>query len=47
MFQDGSPFRYSENFRAVDFFGAQLVKAGYSYYGSEPMYLIINFIEKF
>lgn len=38
IFQDGTPFRYNESFRAVDFFGSQLVKSGYSYYGSEPMY---------
>ena len=38
IFQDGSPFRYNENFKAVDFFGSQLLKSGYSYYGSEPMY---------
>jgi DNA-directed RNA polymerase I subunit RPA2 len=38
IFQNGTPFRFNENFRAVDFFGQQLKHAGYSYYGSEPMY---------
>lgn len=37
-FQDSTPFRFGEQQRAVDFFGEQLEKAGYSYYGSEPMY---------
>ena len=37
-FQNGTPFRFNENCKAVDFFGAQLRQAGYSYYGSEPMY---------
>eukprot|EP01138_Halocafeteria_seosinensis_P011578 gb/GECG01011827.1/.p1 GENE.gb/GECG01011827.1/~~gb/GECG01011827.1/.p1 ORF type:complete len:1408 (+),score=168.33 gb/GECG01011827.1/:1-4224(+) len=37
-FQDSTPFRFGEQQRAVDFFGEQLEKAGYSYYGAEPMY---------
>ncbi len=41
LFQDGTPFRYHENFRAADFFGAQLVKAGYAYHGAEAMYATI------
>ncbi|EON63887.1 DNA-directed RNA polymerase I subunit RPA2 [Coniosporium apollinis CBS 100218] len=36
--QDSTPFRFSEQHTAVDFFGHQLRKAGYNYYGNEPMY---------
>jgi DNA-directed RNA polymerase I subunit RPA2 len=36
--QDGTPFMFSEEDRAVDYFGKQLLDAGYSYYGSENMY---------
>eukprot|EP00161_Ancyromonas_sigmoides_P011780 TRINITY_DN2973_c0_g2_i1.p2 TRINITY_DN2973_c0_g2~~TRINITY_DN2973_c0_g2_i1.p2 ORF type:complete len:235 (+),score=130.79 TRINITY_DN2973_c0_g2_i1:230-934(+) len=37
-FLDSSPFRFSESDRAVDYFGEQLVKAGFNYHGNEPMY---------
>jgi len=37
-YQDGTPFSFNEEHTAVDYFGEQLVKQGYSYYGSEPMY---------
>ena len=36
--QDGTPFRFSEKHRAVDYFGEQLSKAGFAYHGTEPMY---------
>ena len=36
--QDATPFSFDENRKAVDFFGEQLKKAGYNYYGNEPMY---------
>lgn len=36
--QDGTPFRFSERHRAVDYFGEQLRGAGYSYHGTENMY---------
>ncbi|KAG8965431.1 hypothetical protein FRC05_003268 [Tulasnella sp. 425] len=36
--QDGSPFKFSEEDRAVDYFGQQLRAAGYNYFGNEPMY---------
>jgi DNA-directed RNA polymerase I subunit RPA2 len=36
--QDSTPFRFDENNTAVDYFGHQLMKAGYNYYGNEPMY---------
>jgi DNA-directed RNA polymerase I subunit RPA2 len=36
--QDSTPFRFSEKHRAVDYFSEQLLAAGYSYYGTEPMY---------
>lgn len=36
--QDGTPFRFSEQHRAVDYFGEQLMKAGFAYHGTEPMY---------
>lgn len=31
-------FRFSEEDTAVDYFGQQLLAAGYNYYGNEPMY---------
>lgn len=30
--------RFSERDRAIDYFGDQLLAAGYNYYGNEPMY---------
>ena len=37
--QDGTPWQFDEdNCTAVDYFGQQLRKAGYNYYGNEPMY---------
>ena len=40
MFQEGTPFSFHESGDklAIDFFGEQLQKAGYNYYGSEPLY---------
>ena len=37
-YQNGTPFQFSEENRAMDFFGEQLRASGYSYVGSEPMY---------
>jgi DNA-directed RNA polymerase I subunit RPA2 len=31
-------FRFSEEDTALDYFGQQLLAAGYNYYGNEPMY---------
>ncbi|KAK7755291.1 DNA-directed RNA polymerase I subunit RPA2 [Diatrype stigma] len=36
--QDSTPFRFDEENTAGDFFGHQLMKAGYNYHGNEPMY---------
>ncbi|KAI5119589.1 hypothetical protein M0805_005761 [Coniferiporia weirii] len=36
--QDATPFKFSEEDTAVDYFGEQLLAAGYNYYGNEPMY---------
>ncbi|KAI0392388.1 hypothetical protein F5Y17DRAFT_361243 [Xylariaceae sp. FL0594] len=36
--QDSTPFRFDEENPAADYFGHQLMKAGYNYHGSEPMY---------
>ncbi|KAH0538307.1 DNA-directed RNA polymerase I subunit RPA2 [Glutinoglossum americanum] len=36
--QDSTPFRFDEEYTAVDYFGHQLMKAGYNYHGNEPMY---------
>lgn len=36
--QESTPFRFDEKNTAVDYFGYQLKKAGYNYYGNEPMY---------
>lgn len=38
MFHDSTPFRFDEKCRAVDYFGEQLVKAGYNYFGNETLY---------
>eukprot|EP00163_Fabomonas_tropica_P004327 TRINITY_DN13816_c0_g1_i1.p1 TRINITY_DN13816_c0_g1~~TRINITY_DN13816_c0_g1_i1.p1 ORF type:complete len:1143 (-),score=294.48 TRINITY_DN13816_c0_g1_i1:13-3441(-) len=38
MYQDATPFQFTEQDRAVDYFGQQLQKCGYNYYGNEPMY---------
>ncbi|KAI9697098.1 MAG: DNA-directed RNA polymerase I subunit RPA2 [Bogoriella megaspora] len=36
---DGTPWQFDEDeVPAVDYFGKQLMKAGYNYYGNEPMY---------
>jgi len=37
-FPDATPFHFDEKNTAVDYFGDQLVKAGFNYYGNEPMY---------
>ncbi|OJJ45405.1 hypothetical protein ASPZODRAFT_70020 [Penicilliopsis zonata CBS 506.65] len=36
--QDCTPFQFSEENTATDYFGQQLRKAGYNYYGNEPLY---------
>lgn len=36
--QDASPWKFSENDVPADYFGDQLLKAGYNYHGNEPMY---------
>ncbi|KAF2457410.1 hypothetical protein BDY21DRAFT_343766 [Lineolata rhizophorae] len=36
--QDSTPFRFDEEHTAVNYFGEQLRRAGYNYYGNEPMY---------
>ena len=36
--QDSSPWRFDEDSPASDFFGEQLLAAGYNYHGNEPMY---------
>ena len=36
--QDSSPWRFSEQDTAGDYFGEQLRRAGYNYHGNEPMY---------
>ncbi|KAJ6113917.1 DNA-directed RNA polymerase I subunit RPA2 [Penicillium sp. IBT 18751x] len=36
--QDSTPFQFSEENTATDYFGQQLRKAGYNYYGNEPLY---------
>merc|ERR1712032_1559412 len=40
LFQDSTPFTFHESGDqvAIDYFGQQLQAAGYSYYGSEPLY---------
>ena len=36
--QDSTPFKFDEENTAGDYFGHQLMKAGYNYFGNEPMY---------
>lgn len=36
--QDSTPFQFDEENTAADYFGTQLMKAGYNYHGNEPMY---------
>jgi DNA-directed RNA polymerase I subunit RPA2 len=36
--QDSTPFKFNEQNTAADYFGEQLIKAGYNYHGNEPMY---------
>ncbi|KAF3358265.1 Vacuolar protein-sorting-associated protein 25 [Verticillium dahliae VDG1] len=36
--QDSTPFKFNEENTAADYFGHQLMKAGYNYHGNEPMY---------
>jgi DNA-directed RNA polymerase I subunit RPA2 len=36
--QDSTPFRFNEEDTAAEYFGHQLMKAGYNYHGNEPMY---------
>lgn len=36
--QDCTPFKFDEENTAADYFGHQLIKAGYNYHGNEPMY---------
>ncbi|KAL2154747.1 hypothetical protein VTH82DRAFT_3423 [Thermothelomyces myriococcoides] len=36
--QDSTPFKFNEEHTAADYFGHQLIKAGYNYHGNEPMY---------
>ncbi|KAK4683850.1 DNA-directed RNA polymerase I subunit RPA2, partial [Tremellales sp. Uapishka_1] len=36
--QDATPFKFSDADRPVEYFGEQLLAAGYNYHGNEPMY---------
>ncbi len=36
--QDATPFNFNEHSSPSAYFGEQLLKAGYNYYGNEPMY---------
>ncbi|CAG8479706.1 9635_t:CDS:10 [Acaulospora morrowiae] len=36
--QDCTPFKFNEEYTAIDYFGEQLLRAGYNYHGNEPMY---------
>lgn len=36
--QDSSPWQFSEDNTAAEYFGSQLQAAGYNYHGNEPMY---------
>ena len=47
IFQDSTPFQFHEgqHQRAIDYFGEQLQKAGFNYYGNEPMYSGVSGVE--
>lgn len=36
--QDATPWQFNENDTPADYFGEQLLSAGYNYHGNEPMY---------
>ncbi|KAL0092040.1 hypothetical protein J3Q64DRAFT_1674279 [Phycomyces blakesleeanus] len=36
--QDSTPFKFNEKYTAADYFGEQLIAAGYNYHGNEAMY---------
>lgn len=36
--QDSTPWKFDETNTAADYFGHQLMKAGYNYHGNEPLY---------
>lgn len=36
--QDATPWKFNENDTPADYFGDQLLRAGYNYHGNEPMY---------
>lgn len=36
--QDATPFTFDEQNRAIDYFGKQLLQAGYNYWGNETFY---------
>ncbi|KAG8865412.1 hypothetical protein FRB96_000302 [Tulasnella sp. 330] len=36
--QDATPFKFTEQDTAVNYFGKQLLASGYNYFGNEPMY---------
>lgn len=36
--QEATPWKFDENQTAADYFGEQLLAAGYNYHGNEPMY---------
>ncbi|SCW00019.1 LAFE_0B07668g1_1 [Lachancea fermentati] len=38
MAHDATPWTFSENHTPADYFGEQLLQAGYNYHGNEPMY---------
>ncbi|CAH1963354.1 unnamed protein product [Acanthoscelides obtectus] len=38
LVHDATPFRFTEEDTAIDYFGKLLVEAGYDYYGNETMY---------
>ncbi|XP_061179833.1 DNA-directed RNA polymerase I subunit RPA2-like [Saccostrea echinata] len=42
---DATPFQFSEEEPAIDYFGRMLVKAGYNYYGTERLFSGVNGLE--
>lgn len=38
LVHDATPFRFSEKYTAIDYFGKMLEHAGYNYYGTERLY---------
>jgi len=44
-YADATPFQFDEKTQPIDYFGEQLAKAGYNYFGNETLYSGLNGVE--